>query len=62
MKEKATIFYRNERGNRRCKIALKQVREGKNTAIISTGDAGLYGMAGPILELKEEIEVEIIPG
>lgn len=46
----------------RCKIAIEQVREGKNTAIISTGDAGLYGMAGPILELKEEIEVEIIPG
>lgn len=46
----------------RCKIAIEQVREGKNTAIISTGDAGLYGMAGPILELKKEIEVEIIPG
>lgn len=46
----------------RCKIAIEQVRNGKNTAIISTGDAGLYGMAGPILEVKEEIEVEIIPG
>ena len=46
----------------RCNLAIEKVREGKNTAIISTGDAGLYGMAGPILELKEEIEVEIIPG
>lgn len=46
----------------RCKLAIKKVKEGKNTAIISTGDAGLYGMAGPILELKEDIEVEIIPG
>ena len=46
----------------RCKLAIEQVRDGKNTAIISTGDAGLYGMAGPILELKREIEVEIIPG
>lgn len=46
----------------RCKLAIDKVRSGKNTAIISTGDAGLYGMAGPILELKEEIEVEIIPG
>lgn len=47
---------------KRCEIAIKKVREGKNTAIISTGDAGLYGMAGPILELKKEIDVEIVPG
>lgn len=46
----------------RCNIAIKMVQQGKNTAIISTGDAGLYGMAGPILELAEGIEVEIIPG
>ena len=46
----------------RCKAAIDMVRSGKNTAIISTGDAGLYGMAGPILELAEDIEVEIIPG
>src|SRR5690606_24666671 len=38
------------------------VREGKNTAIVSTGDAGLYGMAGPILELADDIEVEVVPG
>ena len=46
----------------RCKQAIEMVKAGKNTAIISTGDAGLYGMAGPILELAEDIEVEIIPG
>lgn len=46
----------------RCKFAIEKVKEGKNTAIVSTGDAGLYGMAGPILELKEDIDVEIIPG
>ena len=46
----------------RCKAAIDMVKEGKNTAIISTGDAGLYGMAGPILELAQDIEVEIIPG
>ena len=42
-------------------MALEKARK-KDTAIISTGDAGLYGMAGPILELNEGIEVEIIPG
>ena len=46
----------------RCKAAIDMVRQGKDTSIISTGDAGLYGMAGPILELATDIEVEIIPG
>ncbi|KOF57093.1 MULTISPECIES: precorrin-3B C(17)-methyltransferase [Clostridium] len=46
----------------RCKIAIEKVREGFDTSIISTGDAGLYGMAGPILELASGIEVEVIPG
>ena len=46
----------------RCKIAIDKVKEGKNTAIISTGDAGLYGMAGPIMEMKDGIEIEVIPG
>lgn len=46
----------------RCKVAIEKTKEGKTTAIISTGDAGLYGMAGPILEMAEDIEVEIIPG
>src|SRR5690606_5747553 len=46
----------------RCKKAIDSVKEGKDTAIISTGDSGLYGMAGPILELAQDIDVEIIPG
>ncbi len=46
----------------RCKAAIDLVRQGKDTGIISTGDAGLYGMAGPILELAKDIEVEVIPG
>lgn len=48
----------------RCQKAIEFAKEGKTTAILSTGDAGLYGMAGPILELAkdEDIEVEIIPG
>lgn len=46
----------------RCSIAVEKVKGGFDTAIISTGDAGLYGMAGPILELGEGISVEIVPG
>lgn len=47
---------------KRCEQAIEMVKKGKTTAIVSTGDAGLYGMAGPILELAEGIEVEIVPG
>ncbi len=46
----------------RCEYAIEKVKEGKNTAIVSTGDAGLYGMAGPILEIANDIDVEIVPG
>lgn len=46
----------------RCKAAIERVKEGYNTCIISTGDAGLYGMAGPILEMAEGIDVEVVPG
>ena len=46
----------------RCKLALKEVKNGFDTCIISTGDPGLYGMAGLVLEIAEDIEVEVIPG
>jgi precorrin-3B C17-methyltransferase len=46
----------------RCKMAVEEAGKGYNTCIISTGDSGLYGMAGPILELAQGIDVEIIPG
>lgn len=57
------VFSTGMRGEvERCKMAIELVKEGKDTAIVSTGDAGLYGMAGPILELSKDIEVEVIPG
>lgn len=48
----------------RCKMALASAEAGKTTAMVSTGDAGLYGMAGPLLELAEgkDIAIEVIPG
>lgn len=48
----------------RCKAAIEFAKSGKTTAIISTGDAGLYGMAGPIFELAKgvDIDIEVIPG
>lgn len=46
----------------RCKYAINKAREGKRVSIISSGDAGLYGMAGPIYEMADGVEVEYIPG
>lgn len=48
----------------RCKMALTSAEVGKTTAMVSTGDAGLYGMAGPLLELAadKDIAIEVIPG
>ena len=48
----------------RCRLALETAEEGKNTVMICSGDAGIYGMASPVLELAEEYgtEVEILPG
>ena len=49
----------------RCRLALEKANEGKTTAMICSGDAGVYGMAGPVLELSvqfPEVEIEVIPG
>ncbi len=47
----------------RCIEVLKLAKEGKNVALISSGDAGVYGMAGIMLEIADgEVEVEIVPG
>jgi precorrin-3B C17-methyltransferase len=50
--------------------ALERARAGKKVALISSGDAGVYGMAGPAYEVlfqagwtpESGIEVEIVPG
>lgn len=49
----------------RCRHALRLAQDGINTALVCSGDAGVYGMAGPVLELLPEYPgaaVEIIPG
>ncbi|HNZ63909.1 MAG TPA: precorrin-3B C(17)-methyltransferase [Bacillota bacterium] len=49
----------------RCKKAIALAEEGKCVAVLSSGDAGVYGMAGLILELaegKNDLRVEVIPG
>ena len=48
----------------RCEETLKLAEEGNVMALISSGDAGVYGMAGIMLEVagESDIEVEIVPG
>ena len=49
----------------RCHMALLAAQGGKTTAMICSGDAGVYGMAGLVLSLAEkypETEVVIVAG
>ena len=49
----------------RCHMALLAAQDGKTTAMICSGDAGVYGMAGLVLSLAEkypETEVVIVAG
>lgn len=50
----------------RVKKAIELALSGKDTALVSGGDPGIYGMAGLVLEIIQKnrikLEVEIIPG
>ena len=49
----------------RCRWALQTAQTGKTVALVCSGDAGVYGMASPLLELAAEypdVEVEVVPG
>ena len=62
-KELLSTPMRQER--ERCQMCFEKAREGKKVALICSGDAGVYGMSGLILELVGEEDspaVEVIPG
>lgn len=49
----------------RCQMAIDETRTGKNTAMVCSGDSGVYGMSGLIYELaarEEDLEITVIPG
>jgi cobalt-precorrin 5A hydrolase/precorrin-3B C17-methyltransferase len=51
----------------RCRAAIDEARAGHAVAVVCSGDAGVYGMAGLLLELLTEpgapgIDVEVVPG
>lgn len=49
----------------RCRWALETAKGGRTAALVCSGDAGVYGMASPLLELAAdypEVEVEVVAG
>ena len=50
----------------RCRMAVDLAEEGKTVAMVSSGDSGIYGMAGILLEIanekKSSVEIETVPG
>ena len=49
----------------RCKLALDEALKGQTVAMISSGDAGVYGMAGIMYQVAAdhpELEIEVVPG
>ena len=49
----------------RCRHALAEAQKGRTVAMVCSGDAGVYGMAAPTLELLPEypgVEVQIVAG
>ena len=50
----------------RCRMAIELAESGKTVAMISSGDSGIYGMAGILLEMKHEmksdVEIETVSG
>ena len=49
----------------RCRMAFVEAEKGQDVAMVCSGDAGIYGMAGLICEIGRdypEIGIEIVPG
>ncbi|MDI3500561.1 MAG: precorrin-3B C17-methyltransferase / cobalt-factor methyltransferase [Thermoanaerobacter sp.] len=66
IKDKEVISLGMRKEIDRAKKAVELALQGKNVCIVSSGDAGIYGMAGLMYEVvhKENIDlkIEVIPG
>ncbi|EAG1934694.1 precorrin-3B C(17)-methyltransferase [Listeria monocytogenes] len=66
IKDKEVVKTGMRREIDRCQEAVDIALTGKKVAVVSSGDAGIYGMAGLVLELAEKsnpnLEVKVIPG
>ncbi len=54
------------RETERCRIAVKRAEGGNRVVLVSSGDPGVYGMAGLALEIageeRADIDIEVVPG
>ena len=49
----------------RCRMAMEAASSGRTVAMVCSGDAGIYGMAGPVLEMSSrctDVDIQIVPG
>lgn len=49
----------------RCRMALEHALEGRTVAMVCSGDAGVYGMAGIVMEVAREhpeVDIEVVSG
>lgn len=63
--KKQTLGTGMTREAERCHAALKAATQGQTVAVVCSGDAGVYGMAGLIYELAQEyppVEIQVVPG
>lgn len=63
--EKETYATSMRQERQRCLWALERAAKGDIVAMVCSGDAGVYGMAGLMMELGEDfpqVELEVVPG
>ena len=63
---KETVASGMTREEERCQTAIERACEGATVALVSSGDPGVYGMAGLAIEMGRriapELDIEIVPG
>ena len=50
----------------RCRLAIEKALDGNTVAMVSSGDSGIYGMAGIMLEIADDMQADVeivtVPG
>ncbi|MGY4105479.1 precorrin-3B C(17)-methyltransferase [Ignavigranum ruoffiae] len=66
IKDKEVVNTGMKREIDRCKKAIELAENGQDVAVISSGDSGIYGMAGLIMEIlasqNSNLKIKVVPG
>jgi precorrin-3B C17-methyltransferase len=65
LENKKTVASGMKQEMERAQAAVDLASQGQKVVIISTGDAGIYGMAGLVLEIlgaRTDVDVSVVPG